>query len=157
MLDLHLYQFTYTTDSEQPYYLGITFNNSEVVVGFAPGEVGDTAAFEVTDKFNGAQLAHVNITHLDMVTAWHNIVTKAHHIVLKLHAEALEQAERDRKWAKLLSRATERFKNIERYFNGAVDLNELRSVTASDLGFMTSVVEALTIAGDKLDLIADPD
>lgn len=154
MLDLHLYQFTYTTDSDQPYYLGITFNNSEVIVGFAPGDVGDTAAFEVTDKFNGNQLAHVNISHLDMVKAWHDIVTKAHHLVLDLHAKAVAQAERDRLFTISVDNFFEAFEAADKYSH---NLREIRGVNDEQLRQMKRAADSMRIVADALDLVEDPD
>ena len=154
MLNLPLYQFTYTTDSEQPYWLGIKFNNSEVVVGFAPGDVGDTAAFEVTDKFNGKQLAYVNITHLDMVKAWHDTVTKAHHLVLQLHAEAVEQAERDRLFSISVDNFFEAFEAADKYSH---NIREIRGVTNEQLRQMKRAADSMRIVADALDLVEDPD
>lgn len=155
MLDLHLYQFTYTTDSDQPYYLGITFNNSEVVVGFAPGDVGDTAAFQVTDKFNGKQLACININHRNLVTVWHDIVTKAHHLVLDLHAKAVAQAQRDREWSKLMSQIEERMENIRHYLDQG--LLDARAVRQMDIQRLRDVFRFLEQADGELDLLCDPE
>lgn len=157
MLDTNSYTFKYLTDEEQPYYLEVTFHNSTVVTGFAPGDVGDMAAFEVTDKLTGEQLACINIGHLDMVNEWHSIVTKAHHLVLDLHAKAVEQAKRDKQWAELLAKATERFENIDRYLGSMSELLDSRNVTDEDIRNIHSVVDSLTNAGHKLDLIDDPE
>ena len=154
MLDLHLYQFTYTTDPEQPYYLGVTFNNTEVTVGFVDAEPGDTAAFEVIDKFNGKQLAYINITHLDVVKAWHDIVTKAHHLVLELHAEAVKQAERDRLFSISVDNFFEAFEAADKYSH---NIREIRGVTDEQLRQMKRAADSMRVVADALDLVEDPD
>lgn len=157
MLDTNSYTFHYLTDEEQPYYLEVTYHGSTVIAGFAPGDIGDTAVFEITDKYDGKQLATVNIRHADMVNQWHDLVTKAHHLVLSLHAEAVKQAERDKEWTKLLNQAMSRFENIDQYLAKSGELVDSRNVGDKDIELMKAVVEALTTAGDKLDLIADPE
>ena len=158
MLDLHLYQFIYTTDPDDPYHLEIGFNNVAVAVGFAPGDnFSGARAFEVIDKFDGRQLACININHVDIVVAWQGIVTKAHHLALELHAEAVEQAARDKAWTQLLNQAMSRFENIDQYLAKSSELIDSRNVTTKDVEHMAEVVRSLTVAGDKLDLIADPD
>lgn len=154
MLDLHLYQFTYETDTEQPYWLSITFNNSGVVVGFATGDVGDAAAFEVIDKFNGKQLAYINIGSLDLVVAWHNIVTEAHHIALELHAEAVKQAERDRLFSISVDNFFEAFEAADRL---APSVRDIRGVTDDQLRQMKRAADSMRIVADALDLVEDPD
>lgn len=154
MLDTSKYQFVYTADSDQPYWLKIQFGESSVTVTFVPAEPTDIPAFWVVDNYNGEELSRVNITHEDMVRAWHDIVTKAHHHVLELHAEAIKQAERDRLFGVLVENFFEAFEAADKYSHG---LREVRGVNDEQLRQARRAAEAMRITADALDLIADPD
>lgn len=154
MIDTHRFQFTYGTDSNQPYWLEIAFHRSTVIVTLSTSDKADETFLEVIDKLNGNQLAYRNVNHIDMVKAWQDTVTKAHHLVLELHAEAVAQAERDRLFCIAVENFFEAFEAADKYSH---NIRELRGVSNDQLIQMDRAAKSMRIVADALDLVEDPE
>jgi hypothetical protein len=146
----------YQTSTETPHWCKLTYGNSSVAVGEAPGEGdGMDLEFEIIDCYDGKQLAFRRRKDAeDMLVFWEGIMTKAHHELLSLHYKAQIQAELSNELHKLNNRAHELLEHISRTMMTDVTAQTL---TEADVRNMSHVVNNLQSAYDKLDRIVDPD